>query len=218
MDQIMYGRKNKKAKITPATTLSHGTILLHDLTTIPLDSFISVYLNKEYALLIKSGNPDELELITHWNDLLLKYFDLLDSEQSSAYLGMQKQIWHLSFKMQAVSIMFSVWLISRNEDIKTMMSKRGFFFDKNSPENIIVNQFDGTIKNWNNQIKIVQKQMDEMEAESTSIKVTRETFISNIVDMKKEGYNVSLQDSTEMYAVTLRKYKQYITHKYKSAS
>ena len=194
--------------------------LLHSIESLPLKSFIACYTGQGLQSLIISGHPTEEQLQEQFRNITLEYHDLIASEQSKAYVALQKQVIRIAGRIMLLNAVFPVYLNNRNEELKKIMSKNGFHFQKEQSEKLLNKLFVAYMKSLYAELSNKEKDVDKLIKEGSSTEqATRETFINNIIAMGKEGYVIDLEKvMTDVYALTLKAYNELMGAKIKAAA
>lgn len=91
------------------------------------------------------------------------------------------------------------------------MSKQGFYFDKQTPDDLLIKKFEGFMLHLNINLDHLDKELEQFENESSGSIVTRENILRNIVEMGKHNYRVDINTSTaEYYFITAKAFSEYV--------
>ncbi len=193
---------------------------LHSLKTLPLKTFIDCYVGDNLEGLVISDNCTKEVLQLHFNDLLMEYYDLVGSKESQVYLSLQKSIIKLIHKVNLLIPVVDIYLKYRSDELKNLISKLGFYFQKEYSNELILKQFEGFIISQKVEIEKKQKELNALVKVSIDEqKASRETFITNIVYMAKENFNVNIEtDTVEVYAIKLKLFNNYVEQKIEAAN
>lgn len=185
-----------------------------------LSAFIDAYLNANYRAIVKSGNPDEEQLAAAWSDILLDYYDLVLTEKSKIYLGLNKQMLGYAARIEQLPVLVQGWLISRSDDLKRKIASLGFHFQKIHTDEQILNQLFAHIKYLTLEMDNRKKDMENlMKTDSDGGTVTRQTFIDNLIVLNKE-FGIGVNDravTLEVYALCLHQFNEIIQAKMRAA-
>ncbi len=207
-------------KLLPLVMTRSLPYVLHSIETLPLKYFIDCYTGKGLSKLAIRGKAPYTKLQQRFSEITTDYFDLIQSEQSKTYVLLQKQVIKLAFTINQLISIMRVYSVTKNPELKKIMSRKGFYFQTDIPDHLVLKQFEGFIKNM--EIDLKNRQQDVaglVRAGSEDEASTRETFLNNIIYMAREGFVVHLETvSTEMYALTLRSFNTYIEAKIEAAA
>ena len=167
--------------------------------TLPLDSFIEVYFNYNFSVLLISGQYDPNEVQHAWNEILFDYGRLIKSETSDYLFQLSKDIallqWHITYVNCSVVYLEKQY----DEDIANELRNLGYvvpqFTDDNYQQGLdrittLVKRivFDhGNLVDEYNRISNIKEGKKQSE----------EDFISTIMMLSKhQGYNIDRKTTT----------------------
>lgn len=203
---------NKTSPTLPAFTL-------RKLSEISVDGFIRCYCENDLTAMILTGEPSEQDLLLHLTDLVIDYHDLIGSPQSRNMLFMRKRITRLRTKIKMAIYCTGVYLDKRDPQLKEILSGFNFRFEGRKSDDQIIKLLDAHVKNWKIDLSNLEKDVETyIKANRSTEQTTRRTFIENIVDMKKEGYDINIKSTmADEYAVTVCSYNQLMESREKVA-
>jgi hypothetical protein len=107
--------------------------------------------------------------------------------------------------------MINFYLRTKSTEVKGLMAKQGFFFDKDIPDQLLIKKFEGFIKHIEMNIEHREKDIAEFEKDSSGTKVNRESILRNIVEMGKHNYRVDVSTATaEFYFITAKAFSDFV--------
>jgi hypothetical protein len=152
------------------------------------------------------GNSDIESLQIHFENIRDEYYDLVGSDGLKKYLAVKAEITLIKDRIDRSSMAFDIYWMNKNSEIKEILNNFGFYFDNSLPYNKCLIQFNGFIEDLKIDIKNISSSLLNEENDEEKKPVTRETFLSNIVEMNKEGFKADMNMMTDVYAITLNKF------------
>ena len=190
--------------------------LLLTIDKLTLAKFIHCSTTNDLTQLIDTGTATDAELEIHFNDIKIAFADLKESKNTLHFSNIQKQIVKLTYKIQFVATMLSVYFISKSDVLKKLISKQGFYFDATHTEELITKKFEGYCTNISIDIANKNKELQNLLGEDNGAKPTRESFINDIIQLTKEGYKIDIDTTmTDVYALSIKSYTQFLEAKQK---
>lgn len=201
-------------------SLTSQPFTLRNISNLLLNDFIRCYTEEDLSPLIISGKPTKVQLQKQFTDIAMDYHDLIGSAETRTMLMMRKKYIRQEAKIQQVVFFTHAWLLRPNKELKEKIKKLGFHFDSNKSAKLILDSLDHHLKAWKIDLEVIQKDIQNyLKKKQVTEKVTRKTFLENIVAMKKEGFDVDLMKTmTDEYAVAVNAYNQLIETRQQQAA
>jgi hypothetical protein len=194
---------------SPPSTLRH----IHE---IDVNAWVKCYCENDLRPLIIDGKPTPEQLQERFQEILIEYHDRIGSHESRSMVSMRKKIVRTRAKLIIVPMLIQNYLLTGKKELKDLAAKYSFRFESTMHPELIIKHLQAHIKNWEVELDMYQKDLDNyIAARHSDDKVTRETFIKNIVHMRKEGFDVSMKTMLDEYAVSIQLFNQYIESKTK---
>lgn len=189
---------------------------LHSIETIDVNNWVKCYCDNDLRPLIISGTPTPHDLQQCFQEILIDYHDKIGSVESLTMVSMRKKITRTRGKLIIVPLLLHNYILTRKKELKDMMGKYFFRFDSTWSDERLHTHLQAHIKNWDVELQMFEKDLDRyIESKKTTDKVTRETFLKNIVQMRKEGFDVTMTTMLDEYAITVQLFNQFIANKEK---
>jgi len=187
--------------------------ILHNIETLPLSAFIDCITGRSLQGLIISGKPSQDILKLKFDSITIDYYDIIGGESNTIYAGLLKRKTRLQSKQTQLYAIIKIYLLNKSPELKKLMSKNGFYFEKDLPDNILIKKYEAFAKGMAIDLEHVEKDIANfLKSNGGDGKpVTRETYISNIISMAKENFIVDINKSTaEYYALTFKAFNQFM--------
>ena len=189
---------------------------LRTIEDIDVNAWVKCYCDNDLRPLIIDGTPTPEMLQERFQEILIEYHDRIGSIESLSMVSMRKKITRTRSKLIIVPLLLHNYMLSRKKEFKDLMGKYSFRFDATWSDERLQTHLEAHIKNWSIELNMFEKDLnDYLQAKKTTDKVTRETFLRNIVQMRKEGFDVSMKTMLDEYAVSVQLFNQFITNKEK---
>ncbi len=172
-------------------------------------AFIDCYTGEDKSAVVLQGRATVEEQEAAFRDVLIEYYDLIGNSETKRLSSLQKSISRIAMQVILLPVYMDGWQLFKNKDCKSLMGKCGFYFESNSPENVVKTRFEGFLTSKLLELKNLQSEIETLQQEGGE-RPSRETFLVNIAEMAKSGYRVIMTDTVEMYAATIKAYREFI--------
>lgn len=182
-----------------------------DSCELPLWNFIQVITTNSLQPLIIKGNPTDQQLATAWSDIFAEYCDIYQSKNQTYVLHLQREIAHLTYKLQVIQVCIDRLIISYYEPAIAELRDYGFNYEY-TPDTML-EDLQSTIAEA--QYLVVQKGVKEGEykkyIEANAESEVKETDYDDILGElgKFQGYHIRSKDlSVREYVSIFNRYKK----------
>lgn len=190
-------RKGGSASQRIPGALSAGTY--HTCKTLTVGEFINAYCNNDLSGLLKSGEANDIQLQSAWNEILFDWSSLIKSSKSERILNLACEIgllqWHIIYVEYAVIYL----LLKYDEDIATQVQALGYEvpeFGSKGYESAI-NRIKSLAKTKVFELNNLRDEYKKIQKTSEGKSQTEEEFVGMVLILSKyQGYNIDRNITT----------------------
>lgn len=187
------------------------------ITELPLNRFIDVLVDGNYAALVITGYPRQEELLLAWAGIQSEYADAIGDHEHRMYVSLFKEVSTLAITLQQIEYLVEIMAQIYQPEFGNMLNKllvTTFKFDPADPE-----KYQATLKRClmrskgikidlelkQGQLKALEKKNDE-----SGEKPSREYFQSILITLSDHA-QYQIPDSITVYELCTRikRYTQY---------
>lgn len=193
---------------------------LRKISELSVNDWIRCDIENDLSVLIISGNPTAEELQLHYNDIAIEYHDLIGSSATRNMLMMRKKMIRLQYKIKQAIYCTNAYLYKRDKRLKEILSSLNFRFESSKSDQHILKLLEAHVKNWTVDLQKMQADIDTyVQKNKSADKVTRRTYLENIVALKKEGFDININATMlDEYAVAFNAFNQIMEAKQSKAA
>jgi len=188
-----------------------------NITELPLNRFIDVLVDNNYAALIVAGYPAQEELLLAWAGIQSEYADAIGDHEHRMYVSLFKEVTQLGLTLQTIEYLVEILEQVYDPKLGAMLNKlllTTFKFDPADPE-----KYHATLKRClmrskgikidlelkRGQLKAMEKKNDE-----TGDKPSREYFQSILITLSDHA-QYPIHDSITVFefCTRIKRYTQY---------
>jgi hypothetical protein len=177
----------------------------HHITEMPLNRFIDVVVDDNFAALIITGYPPIEDLMTAWAQIKGEYADASEQQEHRMFISLFKEVNILALNLQTINCLVEMLEQIYVPEFASALNKllnTSFQFDPTDPV-----KYKSTLKNCLMRSKAIKINMDlkrlQLEAMQGKVdepdkKVTREYFQSILITLSNH-VKYQVQDSITVY-------------------
>jgi hypothetical protein len=126
-----------------------------------LSEFIGIQTGKlGLDVLVVEGTATQDQLHAAYDSILQDFYELLQQKETKTYLEIQKRLVKITANLDFVIAVFNVWLISPSKELKDIIGNKGFHFEANLSQDLILKKFEAYAKQQDILINREQKALD----------------------------------------------------------
>lgn len=170
--------------------------------TILLDTFIQIFCDGKFELLIISGRPSENEVLSAWENILNEYVDIVGNAASEHIIVLQKKINVIKCRMHIVELAVTGLSICYDKKFIDGLNQCGYpcKLTAENWEELRMKELQSIIsrsKTLNVELEPLEKQLERLQKPKKNKPVTKEDFEQDIVMLSKhQGYRIDKKKTT----------------------
>lgn len=190
-----------------------------DISILPLSRFVDVVVDENLKALVKSGDPDNSQLLTAWDKIREQYAHEMKDADYSVRVHLLKEIHYLRVKYDQIQHAIALLRRYYTKEFADLLNKyllTNFKFDISNPE-----QYEKELKSANTRSKSIlmrlqiqedtYKKMMQGKEDEDDKTVTRASFQGMLIALSNHvGYQVKDDISTYEYCVRVNNLNDYI--------
>lgn len=178
-----------------------------------LDKFIECLCNENYSVLVISGTPSQEEILKSWEELYMKYLEVVGGDELQDRVVMIKEISAMTFRIERAEALLEVLSVAPSEGLYEQIYSLGYNIQSlpynESNINILAKRVTAFMKLDVVNIKIL---IERLNSKTTDKKQTEADFYNMLAEIG-DTFKIVLKEqetSVMTFAIYFNKYKQKV--------
>lgn len=184
--------------------------------TLPMNSFISCLIDKDYSQLVIDGNPTDEELHNAWNEIYQQYANIVGEGQQNYTLVLAGEIERLSYKIKVIEDSVNILRLYKFDELVDILHEHGFNFPFDIEDEAkyrtdldrVLNRLKPIISGYEQRIR----EFENIQKSNDTEPVNRTYFNSVLSSLSKFIGGLILPENITIgyFATTLNLYLKYV--------